>query len=80
MTNEDDWIFDPFVGVASAGVAAAIHKRRFCGCDVSKEYLEIGKKRIEEALRGKPKYRPHNKPIYDHTKSKLSQRPMEFDQ
>lgn len=79
MTNEGGWVFDPFAGVASAGVAAAIHKRRFCGCDISKEYLEIGKARIEDAAMGKAKYRPHDKPIYDHTQSKLSQRPLEFD-
>ena len=79
MTNEGDWVFDPFAGVASAGVAAAIHKRKFCGCDISSEYLDIGKERIEEALQGKAKYRPHDKPIYDHTQSKLSKRPDEFD-
>ena len=80
MTNEGDWVFDPFAGVASAGVAAAIHGRYFCGCDISQEYLEIGKNRIEEALVGAAKYRPHHKPIYDHTTSKLSLRPSEFDQ
>ncbi len=80
MTNEGDSVFDPLAGVASAGVAAALHNRRFCGCDISREYLEIGKTRIEDALTGKAKYRPYDKPIYDHTKSKLSQRPLEFDE
>jgi adenine-specific DNA-methyltransferase len=80
LTDENDWVFDPFAGVASAGVAAAIHKRNFCGCDISKEYLEIGKERIENALDGTAKYRPHDKPIYDHTQSKLSLRPQEFDE
>jgi adenine-specific DNA-methyltransferase len=80
LTDENDWVFDPFAGVGSAGVAAAIHKRNFCGCDISNEYLEIGKSRIEDALDGIAKYRPHDKPIYDHTQSKLSQRPLEFDE
>ena len=79
MTNEGDWVFDPFAGVASAGVAAAIHNRRFCGCDTSLEYLEIGQKRIEDVFNGKAKYRPYDKPIYDHTKSKLSQKPIDND-
>lgn len=80
LTNEGERVFDPFCGVASAGVAAAIHRRQFCGCDISAEYLEIGQRRVEEALQGKAKYRPHDQPIYDHTKSALSQRPMEFDE
>lgn len=80
LSDENDWVFDPFAGVASSGVAAAIHNRNFCGCDISNEYLGIGKERIEDALNGKAKYRPHDKPIYDHTQSKLSQRPQKFDE
>lgn len=78
LTNEGDLVFDPFAGVASAGVAAAIHHRRFWGTDIDEKYLAIGKKRIEDALAGQARYRPHDKPIYDHTQSKLSQLPIEF--
>ncbi len=80
LSDEGDWVFDPFAGVASSGVAAAIHKRNFCGCDISREYLKLGKTRIEDALAGKAIYRPHDRPIYDHTKSNLSHRPEEFDE
>ncbi len=80
LTNPGDLVFDPFAGVASAGVAAAIHNRRFLGCDISQEYLDIGKERIDDARQGKAKYRPHDQPIYDHTKSKLSIVPEEFNQ
>jgi adenine-specific DNA-methyltransferase len=80
LTNENDLVFDPFVGVGSAGVAAVIHKRKFWGCDISLEYLEIGKNRIDQAFAGKAVYRPHNKPIYDHTQSKLSHIPNELEQ
>jgi adenine-specific DNA-methyltransferase len=80
MTNPGDLLFDPFAGVASAGVAAVIHGRRFWGCDISREYLEVGKERINEALQGNAKYRPHDQPIYDHTKSKLSIVPDSFIQ
>jgi adenine-specific DNA-methyltransferase len=79
LTNEGDRVFDPFCGVASAGVAAAIHGRLFSGCDISAEYLDVGQRRLEEALQGKARYRPHDQPIYDHTRSNLSQRPKEFD-
>jgi adenine-specific DNA-methyltransferase len=46
----------------------------------SQEYLDIGKERIDDARQGKAKYRPHDQPIYDHTKSKLSIVPEEFNQ
>ena len=78
LTNESDLVFDPFAGVASAGVAAAIHKRRFIGCELSASYAKIGVKRVQEALDGMAQYRPHDRPVYDHTKSALSKPPEGF--
>lgn len=78
LTNEKDLIFDPFAGVGSTGVAAAIHNRLFWGADISKDYLKIGRQRIIDALNGEAKYRSHKKPIYDHTQSKLSEKPVDF--
>lgn len=75
LTNPGDLVFDPFAGVASAGVAAAIHGRRFWGCEMVEEYAKIGNQRIQDALKGEAAYRPHNRPIYDHTQSPLSRRP-----
>jgi adenine-specific DNA-methyltransferase len=71
-------VFDPFAGVASAGVAAAIHGRRFWGCEVVSEYAELGRERLQEALDGNARYRPHDKELYDHTKSNLSKTPAGF--
>jgi adenine-specific DNA-methyltransferase len=39
------------------------------------EYVRIGQQWLTDALTGKAKYRPHDKPIYDHTKSPLSKIP-----
>jgi adenine-specific DNA-methyltransferase len=75
LTNRGDLVFDPFAGVASAGVASAIHGRRFWGCEMMDEYAKIGKQRMKDALEGNAIYRPHNKPIYDHTRSPLSRNP-----
>lgn len=72
LTNPGDLVFDPFAGVASAGVAAAIHARRFWGCELMSEYATIGQDRINEALAGRAVYRPHDTQLYDHTKSSLS--------
>lgn len=33
LPNQSDLVFDPFAGVASAGVAAAMHGRRLWGCE-----------------------------------------------
>lgn len=78
LTNPNDLVFDPYAGVASAGVAAAIHGRRFWGCEVVENYLALGLERIQSALDGTLLYRPHNKPIYDHRKSPLSKKPEGF--
>ena len=46
-TNENDLVLDPFAGSCTTGVACNIYGRKFVGIDVEKEYLEVGKKRIE---------------------------------
>jgi len=79
LTNPGELVFDPFCGVASAGVAAAIHQRRFWGCETVDDYVRAAHKRLVEALTGEARYRPHAKPIYDHTKSKLSVVPSEVE-
>jgi adenine-specific DNA-methyltransferase len=72
LTNSGDLVFDPFSGVGSAGVAAALHGRRFWGCELVADYTRIGARRIQDALDGSARYRPHSKPVYDHTQSSLS--------
>lgn len=78
LTNPGDLVFDPFAGVASAGVAAAIHGRRFWGCELDLSYARKGLQRVREALDGKAIYRPHDKPLYDHTQSTLSKAPAGY--
>lgn len=78
LTDKGGLVFDPFAGVASAGVAAAIHERRFWGCEPVEEYVDIGSSRITDALQGRAKYRPHDRPVYDHTKSQLSTVPLSW--
>lgn len=76
MSKAGDLVFDPFAGVASAGVAATIHGRRFVGCELDPSYSKTGMGRLQDALDGTAKYRPHDKPIYDHTTSPLSKAPV----
>lgn len=75
MTKPGALVFDPFAGVASAGVASLLHGRRFIGCEIDKEYAAVGLSRLVEASEGRARYRPHDKPLYDHTQSSLSRVP-----
>lgn len=75
MTKPGGLVFDPFAGVASAGVAAAVHGRRFWGCELLPEYAKEGLCRLDEALAGTVRYRAHDKPLYDHIQSPLSKMP-----
>lgn len=78
LTNPGDLVFDPYAGVASAGVAALVHNRRFWGCELIRKYAQLGIQRMDDALLGQACYRPHDKPVYDHRKSKLSVTPKGF--
>ncbi|MBX3317782.1 MAG: site-specific DNA-methyltransferase [Phycisphaeraceae bacterium] len=77
FTDPGDLVLDPFCGVGSAGVAAALHKRRFWGSDLSAAYIRVARSRVRAALEGRAVYRPHDQVLYDHTKSSLSRRPVE---
>jgi adenine-specific DNA-methyltransferase len=65
LTNEGDWVFDPFMGVASTAIASLLHKRKSMGAEIIKDYVDIGWDRIEKAEKGELKIRPMNRPIYN---------------
>ncbi len=65
MTDEGDIVLDPFMGVGSSAVAALMHKRKFIGCEISKEYVSIAAERIDKAQKGGIKIRPKERPIFD---------------
>jgi adenine-specific DNA-methyltransferase len=65
LTNENDLVFDPFLGVGSTSAAAVKNNRRGMGCELLKEYYDIAIERTRLAMDGKLKTRPMNKPIYD---------------
>ena len=65
MTNEGDWVLDPFLGVGSSIIAAIRHGRRGAGADLVPEYLEVAGDRIQQELQGTLKTRPMDRPVYD---------------
>ena len=46
-SNEGDTVLDPMMGSGTTGKMAKLLKRNFIGIEISPEYLEIAKKRIE---------------------------------
>ena len=47
-----DLVLDPFMGSASAGVAALRQGRRFVGIELDRDYFATAKRRVQEAMRG----------------------------
>ena len=52
-TEEGQVILDPFCGSGTTGVEAVRFGRKFIGIDVSEEYLDISKKRLEKVANDK---------------------------
>jgi site-specific DNA-methyltransferase (adenine-specific) len=46
-SNEGDIVFDPMCGSGTTLKMAKKHNRFYLGCDISSEYVEIAKKRVE---------------------------------
>jgi DNA modification methylase len=51
-SNEGDLVFDPMCGSGTTCKMAKKHNRLYVGCDISEEYVEIAKSRLEN-------YKPH---------------------
>lgn len=47
-TTINDVVIDPFAGSFSTGEAALINERRFLGCDIKVDAVELGTKRLRE--------------------------------
>lgn len=52
-TEEGQVILDPFCGSGTTGVEAVRYGRKFIGIDVSEEYMETSKKRLEKVTNDK---------------------------
>jgi adenine-specific DNA-methyltransferase len=65
LTEKDDNVLDPYLGVGSTAIAALKHHRNAYGCDTVKSYIKTALDRIEELQQGTLRTRPMNKPIYE---------------
>ncbi len=79
LTNEGDWVLDPYSGAGSSLIAGVKNDRKVIGCDKESEYIKITKQRIRDFYSGTLKIRPLGKPIHKPTgKEKASQFPLEW--
>lgn len=65
LTDRQDIVLDPYMGVGSAVLAALMKDRIAYGCDIVGEYVEIAWKRVQELRDGTLRTRPMNKAVYD---------------
>ena len=80
LTNEDDWVFDPYAGVGSSLIAAVMHNRRAAGSEKEAEYVNMARERLAAYFDGTLKTRPMGRPVYEPTgKESVSQIPEEWD-
>ena len=65
LTNEDDWVLDPFLGTGTTIVAAVRHGRRGAGAETVDKYVQVARDRIQQEMGGVLRTRPMHKPVYD---------------
>ena len=79
LTNEDNWVLDPFGGVGSSLIAAIKHKRRCMVIDRDEQYIKLTRDRIRDFQNGALKIRPLGKPVHKPTgKEKVARMPEEW--
>ncbi|MFN4074206.1 MAG: DNA-methyltransferase [Thermus sp.] len=65
LTEEGDWILDPFGGSGTTLVAALMHKRHGAMAEIVPDYVEIARKRLLDAWEGRLRIRPMEREVYD---------------
>ena len=70
LTNEDDWVLDPFLGTGTSSIAAVRHRRRGVGAETEERYVEICRERLTAAVHGTLRVRPMNRPKYKPAKER----------
>ena len=77
LTNEGDWVFDPYAGVGTSLIAGVMHNRRVMGSEQENKYIAIARERLLAYFNGVLPYRPLGKPVYQPTKRE-KQRPPDL--
>ncbi len=79
LTDEDDWVLDPYAGVGSALIAALMHNRRAAGSEKEPAYVATARERLIAYFNGELKVRPMGKPVFQPTgNERIAQLPAEW--
>lgn len=78
LSPEDGLVLDPFMGAGTTGVAAIMEKRRFAGAENVKEYYDVSRSRIHDALTGDVKIREDKAVEKPNKKMSVAKLPEEF--
>jgi len=65
LSNENDWVLDPFSGVGTTIASAIKNGRRGAGSDTVSRYTNIARQRVKCAFTGTLKFRPMNTPVFN---------------
>jgi adenine-specific DNA-methyltransferase len=74
LTDEGDWVLDPFTGTGTTAIAAIRHSRRSAGAEIVAKYVKLAQERIQQELDGTLRTRPMGMPVYDpaHVRNSLT--------
>ena len=50
-SNENDIVFDPFIGSGTTAKMAMLNNRKYIGFDISQEYCQIAQERLQKCLK-----------------------------
>ncbi|MDR3487456.1 MAG: site-specific DNA-methyltransferase [Bradyrhizobium sp.] len=79
LTKPGDLVLDPFAGVASSGIAAALEGRKFIGCEIEPKYAEIGLQRYRDFVAGDLAVRGWDRPVeVPNLRQAVAQAPAHF--
>lgn len=79
LTNEGDWVLDPFGGVGSSVIAAIKQNRKGMMIERDSKYIELARQRVRNFQNGTLKIRPLGKPVHQPTgKEKVAQVPKQW--
>lgn len=79
LTNEDDWVLDPYAGVGTSLIGAVAHNRHAAGSERDRTYLKIAHERLQAYFRGDLKLRPMGRPVHQPSgREKIVQVPQEW--
>jgi len=81
LTDENDWVLDPYAGVGSSVIGAIMHRRRAIGFEVEGQYICAARQRVKDYYSGVLRIRPLGKPVHQPTgREKVTQIPTTWKQ